>query len=251
VEVRGKPGGQLTVTISGADSDLPTIRATASPASNAAAWNSTAVTVSFACADATSGVASCSPPVTVTTEGAGQVVSGKAVDLAGNIATTSITLNIDETAPTVAPSLVPPANSFGWNNTSVTVNFVCADALSGIASCSPAAAFTSEGAGQTASGAATDKAGNTASTAATVNIDKTAPTITAAVVPAPSANGIINATSAVVSFTCSDSLSGVLTCPSPITVTSTGFQTINGTAIDKAGKRHLQAFNLPFSLSRH
>jgi hypothetical protein len=235
VEVRGKPGGQLAVTIIGVDNDLPTIRATASPAANAAAWNNTAVTVSFACADATSGVASCSPPVTVTTEGAGQVISGKAVDLAGNVATASITLNIDETAPTVAPNLVPPANSFGWNNTSVTVNFNCADALSGIASCSPAAVFTAEGTGQTASGSATDQAGNTASTVATVNIDKTAPIITAAVVPAPSANGIINATSAVVSFTCSDGLSGVLTCPSPITVTTTGFQTISGTAVDKAG----------------
>ena len=88
VEVRGKPGGQLTATIIGTDNDLPTIGATAFSAANAAAWNSTAVTVSFACADATSGVASCSPPVTVTTEGAGQLVSpGKAVDLAGNIAT--------------------------------------------------------------------------------------------------------------------------------------------------------------------
>ena len=236
VEVRGKPGGQLAISIVGTDNDLPTIQAAISPAPNAASWNNTAATVTFVCGDATSGIASCSAPVTVTTEGAAQVVTGTAVDLAGNVSTKSVTLNIDETAPAISPVSSPPANSAGWNNSSVTVNFVCSDALSGVASCSPAASFTSEGAGQIASATATDRAGNTASTTATVNIDLTPPVISASVTPAPGANGIINATSAVVNFTCSDALSGILTCPSPVTVTTTGLQTISGTAVDKAGK---------------
>jgi hypothetical protein len=239
VQVRGKVGGQLAATIIGVDNDLPTIHATASPAANAASWNNTAVTVSFQCDDATSGVASCSSPVTVTTEGAGQVVTGKAVDLAGNVATTSVTLNIDLTPPTITPNLVPPANSFGWNNTNVTVNFVCADALSGVASCSPPASFTAEGAGQTAPGTATDKAGNSTSTTATVNIDKTPPTISATVMPAPDAHGIVtlpSGGSATVSFTCADSLSGVASCPATIQVSTPGAnQQFSGTAADKAG----------------
>lgn len=235
VELHGKPGGQLAVTIIGVDNDLPTIRATASPAANAASWNNTPVTVSYTCSDGTSGIASCAAPVTVSTEGAGQVITGTAVDLAGNSASTSVTLNLDFTAPTIASNLVPPANSFGWNNTNVTVNFTCADTLSGIAACAPPASFTAEGPAQTASGTATDQAGNSASTTATVNIDKTPPTISASVSPVPNANGIINASTAVVTFTCSDALSGVATCPDPVTVTTIGLQTINGTAIDKAG----------------
>jgi hypothetical protein len=235
VQVRGKPGGQLTVTILGTDNDLPTILATVSPVANAASWNNTSVTVSFLCDDATSGIASCSAPVTVTTEGANQVVTGTAVDMAGNVATRSVALNIDETAPAILPVLSPAANSAGWNNTSVTVNFNCSDALSGVASCSPPTTFSSEGAGQSATGTATDRAGNSASATATVNIDLTPPLISASVSPAPGANGIINATSAVVNFTCSDALSGVLTCPSPITTTTTGLQTISSTASDKAG----------------
>jgi len=239
VQVRGKPGGQLAATIIGVDNDPPTIKATASPAANAASWNNTAVTVSFQCDDAISGVASCSSPVTVSSEGAGQVVTGTAVDLAGNVATASVTLNIDLTPPTISSSLVPPANSAGWNNTNVTVNFACADALSGVASCSPPASFTAEGAGQTASGTATDKAGNSASTTATVNIDKTPPTISATVTPAPDAHGIVTLPSggpATITFTCADSLSGVASCPSAIQVTTLGAnQQFSGTAADKAG----------------
>lgn len=239
VQVRGKPGGELAATIIGVDNDLPSIQATVSPAPNAASWNHTAVTVTFQCGDATSGVASCSSPVTITTEGAGQVVTGKAVDLAGNVATTSVTLNIDLTPPAISPALVPAANSFGWNNTNVTVNFSCTDALSGIASCSPPVSFTSEGAGQTAQGTATDKAGNSATTTATVNIDKTPPTITASVSPAPDARGIVTLPAggaATVTFTCSDPLSGVASCPSAIQVSTPGLnQQVSGAAVDKAG----------------
>jgi hypothetical protein len=235
VEVHGKPGGQLAVSIIGTDNDLPTIQATVAPAPNAASWNNTSITVSFLCSDATSAIASCAPPVTVTTEGAGQVVSGTAVDVAGNTATASVTLNIDKTAPAIASNLVPAANNFGWNNTGVTVNFACSDGLSSVAGCTSPALLTSEGAGQTAGGTAIDRAGNTASTTATVNIDKTAPVITALVSPAPDASGIVNATSATVTFNCSDSLSGIATCPAQVNVTAGGLQTISGTAVDKAG----------------
>jgi hypothetical protein len=59
------------------------------------------VTVSFAAVDTLSGVASVTPPVTLTNQGAGQIVNGSAVNLAGNVATGSITVNIDETPPEV------------------------------------------------------------------------------------------------------------------------------------------------------
>src|SRR5260370_20915563 len=72
------------------------------------------------------------------------------VDKAGNTEDSSqpgktITVKIDKTAPTISNTNAPGANSNGWNNTSVTVTFNCADALSGIQSCagSPTSSGTS------------------------------------------------------------------------------------------------------------
>ena len=67
-----------------ADVTPPTITASVTPAANPAGWNNTAVTVTFTCTDAQSGVATCTSPVTVSGEGAGQLVVGSATDLAGN-----------------------------------------------------------------------------------------------------------------------------------------------------------------------
>src|SRR3954467_15662043 len=116
-----------------ADTTPPTITASVTPAPNANGWQRANVTVRFTCADTGgSGVASCPAAVVVKTEGANQVVSGTARDKAGNTATTSVTLNIDKTAPVVTASAAPAPNGNGWNNTAVTVSFAATDALSGI-----------------------------------------------------------------------------------------------------------------------
>ena len=115
------------------DKTAPVITASVSPAPNANGWNNTDATVTFTCSDNGSGIASCTPAVTVTTEGAGQVITGTATDKAGNTATTSVTLNIDKTAPLITASVSPAPNAYGWHNSDVTVTFTCSDALSGIA----------------------------------------------------------------------------------------------------------------------
>ena len=81
------------------DKNPPVIVAKITPEPNSAGWNNSDVVVSFECIDALSGMASCSPPVTLTREGRDQVVQGEAVDNAGNRATTSLKLNLDKTAP--------------------------------------------------------------------------------------------------------------------------------------------------------
>ena len=169
VQVRGKPGGILAIEIIGVDNDPPTITASLRPSPNAAGWNNSPVTVTFTCSDRTSGVASCPSPVTVSAEGANQVVSGTATDLAGNTATTSVTVNLDMTPPTITGTIDPPPDASGYNSSAVTVTFNCADALSGVASCSPPVSVTSEGTTQVP-GTAIDVAGNTASITITVNI---------------------------------------------------------------------------------
>jgi hypothetical protein len=117
------------------DKTPPTISATTSPSPNANGWNNTDVTVTFTCDDATSGIASCTPATTVTTEGAGQVITGEAVDNAGNTASASVTLNIDKTPPTVTVSATPntlwPPNH---KMVDVTIDGSATDDMSGIAS---------------------------------------------------------------------------------------------------------------------
>ena len=117
------------------DRTPPAITAAVSTAPNAAGWNNTDVTVTFSCSDALSGVASCPAPVLVSGEGANQIVTGTAVDKAGNSATASVTLNIDKTPPVSSISAVP---GFLWppNHKMVDVflNGGSDDFLSGVAS---------------------------------------------------------------------------------------------------------------------
>ena len=94
VELRGVPRTSLTVEIVGAgpqppDDVPPVITTNVDPLPNGNGWNRTNVTVTFSCSDSGSGIETCPAPVTVSTEGANQIVSGTAVDKAGNAATAS------------------------------------------------------------------------------------------------------------------------------------------------------------------
>jgi hypothetical protein len=149
---------------------LPTIKATVTPPANANGWHSTAVTVSFTCGPAGASIVSCSQPVTVSTEGAKQVITGTVRDKAGKEASTSVTLNIDRTAPTISATPKRAANGAGWYNAAVAVAFSCADSGSGIASCPADVTVDSEGAAQIITRSVTDRAGNSASASATIKL---------------------------------------------------------------------------------
>lgn len=131
IELRGKPGGGITIQIIGVDNDPPTIAAAVSPAPNAAGWHKSDVTVSFTCADAISGIAMCPLPATVNVEGANQVVSGTATDRAGNSATASVALNIDKTLPAV--TIFAPADGAMLSTSPVSITGAITEALSGVA----------------------------------------------------------------------------------------------------------------------
>ena len=217
------------------DTTPPTITSSVSPQPNSNGWNNTDVTVDFNCSDADSGVATCTNPTTLTNEGANQTVTGNATDNAGNSSSTTATVNIDKTAPTISYTVTPSPNINGWNQDGVTVNFNCNDVLSGIDSCTSPVFISNEGANQSVTGTAVDKAGNMATVTATINVDKTAPTINYSTSPAPNSNGWNNS-DVTVSFECSDALSGIGSCSSPATLSSEGAnQTTIGIATDKAG----------------
>jgi choice-of-anchor C domain-containing protein len=205
------------------DNTPPVITGAATPPA-VNGWNNTDVVVSFTCTDDDSGIASCTAPVTVAAEGT-TTVDGTAKDNAGNSATAAVPVNIDKTAPTATAT--PSAS--GWSNTDVTVTFACSDSLSGVASCPGPETVSAEGT-TTVDGTVKDNAGNVAVTWATVHIDKSAPAIAAVA----SASGWSN-TDVTVSFVCSDSLSGVASCPAPVTVRAEGISTVTGTATDNAG----------------
>jgi hypothetical protein len=196
------------------DKTPPTISATSrNPLPNAHGWNNTNVTVHFDCSDSLSGLAPASGPIdaVVSGEGANQSVTETCQDVAGNSASaTANGINIDKTPPTIAGSRAPVANSFGWNNTDVTVSFACADSLSGIDTCGPSPQIvTSEGLNQSRTGTAVDLAGNSATAVVgNLNIDKTPPSISCTADPSvlwPPNNKLVSVT---VSVSLSDSLSG-------------------------------------------
>jgi microsomal dipeptidase-like Zn-dependent dipeptidase len=89
----------LTVKI---DRTAPGITAALAPAANAGGWNNSAVTVSFTCTDALSGIQSCTAPQTLSSEGASQSATGEAVDNADNSANVTLAdIHIDKTPPVV------------------------------------------------------------------------------------------------------------------------------------------------------
>lgn len=143
------PGGTTTVRLAvSIDKTAPTVNATSTPPPNAAGWNKTNVAVHFTCQDPLSGVDSCEGPVTVASEGAGQVVTGHATDRAGNTGTGNVTLNIDKTLPVVIITSPPPNATTSSSTlavsgsasdanpiTSVTCNGVAATVSGGSFSC--------------------------------------------------------------------------------------------------------------------
>lgn len=219
-DLAGNDEKHQTVTFA-IDRTAPSIGHTQDPAANAAGWNNTPVTVTFSCSDALSGVASCTGPQDVATEGAAQAVTGTATDAAGNTATDPATVSIDRTPPRITVDELPAPNAWGWYAAEVTATWTAADALSGVATQDRAHTF-GEGAAQTATGTATDAAGNTASvTTPRVDVDTTAPTISGRVVGDPGAPAWYD-DDVTVHWTCDDNLAGVVACPADSVVTGEG-----------------------------
>ncbi|MDD5772597.1 MAG: PKD domain-containing protein [bacterium] len=149
------------------DKTAPTITAGRSEDPNASGWNNSDVTVTFNGADNLSGIGTLTSPVTAVTEGANQVVAGTAVDLAGNSAEISVTLNIDKTVP-----VVNAGNDVTFNEGETVVLPVpdVQDTMSGIEKSSNDAPSSYHTGYNTVTVTAVDKAGNSASDSLIVTI---------------------------------------------------------------------------------
>ena len=177
------------------------------PPPNAAGWNSTSVTFPYAVADAGAGVAVNAGSVVVSTQGPAVTGFVTVTDLVGNTATyTTPPVRIDETPPTVV--IQSPVNgSTLIYGASATMQFTCADALSGLASCagsqpngSPLNTTTPGPTTVVATGM--DLAGNAFTTTSTYNViyqfvGFQTPLATAGTPASPSFSGTFNAGKAI------------------------------------------------------
>jgi hypothetical protein len=231
-------GHVTSVTASDIDVDttLPKVSTVLTPAApdGIGGWYVTAVGVDFLCEDALSGIDTC-PDDTTIGEGATGGTSGTAVDKAGNSATATVSgLQVDTSDPTIGYTLTSAAAKVnGWYSKPVTVHFVCADAMSGLASCSDDAVL-GDGADQSVTGTVADAAGRSATrTVEDIDVDTTAPTVGFAgsfgsthhygnVPAAPTCEAV-------------DALSGLASCVVTGGGTTVGEHSFVATATDEAG----------------
>jgi hypothetical protein len=185
----------------------PTITVDLSPTANSAGWNNTPVTAHFTCQEGGAPIPNCPADIVTSTEGANQTVTGSVTSPSGvTVSVTSAPFSIDLTPPTVVADRAPAPNPAGWNNSSVTVQFTCGDALSGVAVCPPPQPVSTEGANQVVTATATDQAGNVIAATTAVNLDKTPPSLTLVAPPGGTTVFVQNPT---LTGTATDALSGV------------------------------------------
>ena len=223
------------------DLTKPTIKFAERTEANTAGWNNGPVTVTWDCADELAGMAHDTVELTVAGEGANQSATQTCTDKAGNTSApdTVEDINIDLTKPTLTGSASPTPNGAGWNRTAVTVTWTCTDDLSKVVAVSDPKTLSTDGFGQSATGACTDKAGNSVSeTVKDINIDKTAPTVAWIGGPAEGSSYVFGSTSMPAAPTCSatDSPSGLDgSCTVTGYKTTPGTHTLTAVATDKAG----------------
>jgi alpha-tubulin suppressor-like RCC1 family protein len=122
--------GTLSLSI---DLTAPTITPVVTPAPAGSGWNQAGAVVSFLCGDGLSGIASCTPALTLNadTAAAGTTVSGTATDLAGNSTQAGVVVKVDGTAPTASsPTLTYEPMPI---STAIGIATNVSDALSGVA----------------------------------------------------------------------------------------------------------------------
>lgn len=122
-----QPSASVNVLV---DTVAPVITATVSPTPQTGSWNNTAVTITYACSDSLSGIAVCPGPLTISGEGANQQFTATATDKAGNSSSTTTTVNLDETAPTLGTPTWSANPIIVGSSTTLTVPV--SDALSGV-----------------------------------------------------------------------------------------------------------------------
>jgi hypothetical protein len=221
------------------DATAPTVSASPARAPDSNGWYNHQVAISWSGSDATSGIDTCSAPVSYAgPDGGNAAADGTCTDKAGNVGSSTTQIKFDATPPVVSPtpSRAPDAN--GWYNHALTIGWTGADPASGVDSCTAQAAYNGpDDATAAANGTCTDKAGNTAPTVTfPFKFDATAPVATGATAArAPDQSGWYNHP-VLITWGGSDSLSGIAGCTSSTyNGPDGGTAAASGTCADMAG----------------
>jgi hypothetical protein len=158
------------------DKTNPSISGSASPAANSHGWNNTNVVVSFSCFDGLSGLDFCEPAHTLSSNGAGQSVTGHAKDKADNQASATVNdINIDKLPPNVSVTGVADGATYTQGSVPAAGCSTTDQAgLSGVdtpASVSVSGPASGVGSFTATCSGATDRAGNSASASVTYNVN--------------------------------------------------------------------------------
>jgi len=232
--------GTITVKI---DKTMPVMTASAQTASGmtytAGTWTNQDVTVTFACTDALSGVASVTPPTSLSSSAAEQSVTGTCVDNAGN--STRLTfggIDIDKTPPVVAYQIAGTLGANSWYTSDVSLTWQAGDPESPIdiaVGCQPAS-VTADTAGLLFFCQAHSGGGTSGDVQVVIKRDATPPTVTYL------GNAGTYAVTDTIAITCraADSLSGVMstTCADvngPAYGFGPGVSSVSASATDRAG----------------
>ena len=142
-----------------------------------------------------------------------------AVRLEGIASLPEVITRLDTTSPVIVPTVIPPPNVNGWNNSAVSVSWNVTDPESGISSSTgcTATSLTTQTSGTVVTCSATNAAGLHSTVSVTIKIDMTPPAAISSALTLPNANNW-NSGSVTVGFTGTDSLSGIDTCTAPVVV---------------------------------
>jgi large repetitive protein len=199
-------------------------------------WYTTNVTVNWTVTDPESIILSTTGcnAVTFTTSTTGTTLTCSA-ESDGGTTTVLKTFKVDKTAPATTATPSRAADSNGWYNHELSVDFEGSDTTSGLESCSPDATYAGpDTSATTVTGTCRDRAGNTAPANLPLKYDETAPQSSPVARP-PDRNGWHNH-AVTVTFQGTDGTSGVATC------TQTTYAgpddpsvALTGTCVDQAG----------------
>jgi hypothetical protein len=231
---------KFTLVVQASDTTPPLISYTIGGTLGNNDWYTSDVTVTWTVVDNESAITSTSGcgPTTISSDTTGVTLTCSATS-AGGTANQSVTIKRDATPPVINAALDKSPDSTGWFNSATgapTVSFTCSDATSGLAGVCPADYTFGQGADQAYSQTIYDNAGNSATAGVSdIDVDLTAPSISVSVSPVPNDEGWNNS-NVTVSFTCTDNLSGVASCPTDQSITTEGDNnSINASATDYAG----------------
>jgi hypothetical protein len=221
------------------DSTAPQVTgSTPSRAPDSNGWYNHAFTITFAGADATSGIESCTQTTYSGPDDPTGTVNGTCRDRAGNTsASSAFNFQYDATGPvvTATPSRAPDSN--GWYNHALTVGFSGTDATSGMDSCvAPQGYSGPDSANASVSGSCRDRAGNSTARVFALSYDATAPTVTGATPSrGPDHAGWYNHALSI-AFNGADATSGIDSCTqASYSGPDSASASVSGTCRDRAG----------------